>query len=303
MIITIQYKGKIVFGYIRIDKNELLVREYEAYKAVYCGLCRQMGRDYSRLSRLTLSYDCTFYAIFIMALHRSCKGFEKGRCRVNPLKKFQFCKCESDALSKAAALGMILSYHKLEDNISDSGFFKSLPSRILRPLFSRWRKKAAKRYPELDEIAVKMMESQKNAEENPDCSLDMAADPTAVMLSSVLSLEAQDETQRRLYSQIGYGLGRFIYFADAVDDYKKDLKSGGFNPLKALGDDRFDVIKRNMSQALAMAFDAYNLITIVDFKGIIENILLRGLPCVQAEIIGKNTDINQGKDMKYEGSV
>ena len=49
-----------MFGYLQIDKAELKVREYEAYKAVYCGLCRQLGRDYSFLTRLALSYDCTF---------------------------------------------------------------------------------------------------------------------------------------------------------------------------------------------------------------------------------------------------
>ena len=36
-----------MFGYLQIDKAELKVREYEAYKSVYCGLCKQLGRDYS----------------------------------------------------------------------------------------------------------------------------------------------------------------------------------------------------------------------------------------------------------------
>ncbi len=300
-------RGSAVFGYIRIDKGELLVREYEAYKAVYCGLCRQMGKDYSFLSRLALSYDCTFYALFLMALRRDCTGFEKKHCRFNPLKKCQFCKCRDDALSKAAALTMILSYHKLDDNISDSGFFRALPYRLIKPLFSRWRKKAAERYPELDEAARRMMKAQREAEDNPDCTLDMAADPTAAMLSSVLSLEAEDEAQRRILAQTGYGIGRFIFFIDAVDDYKKDVKTGGFNPLCSLGESRFEIINRNLSQALASAFDAYNLLTVVDFKGIIDNILLRGLPGVQAEIVGKNTEASaekaDGKDMKNEGSV
>ena len=48
-----------MFGYLQIQKSELLVREAEAYKAVYCGLCRQMGKDFSGLTRFTLSYDCT----------------------------------------------------------------------------------------------------------------------------------------------------------------------------------------------------------------------------------------------------
>ena len=36
-----------MFGYLQIEKEELLVKEFETYKAVYCGLCKQMGKDYS----------------------------------------------------------------------------------------------------------------------------------------------------------------------------------------------------------------------------------------------------------------
>ena len=48
-----------MFGYLQVQKSELLVREWEAYRSVYCGLCKQMGKDYSFLTRLSLSYDCT----------------------------------------------------------------------------------------------------------------------------------------------------------------------------------------------------------------------------------------------------
>ena len=51
-----------MFGYIRPNKPELLVKEYDLYKSAYCGLCKRMGKDYGRLSRLALSYDGTFLA-------------------------------------------------------------------------------------------------------------------------------------------------------------------------------------------------------------------------------------------------
>ena len=63
-----------MFGYLQVDKAELKVREWEAYKSVYCGLCRQMGRDYSFLSRLALSYDCTYYAMLLMSVRRRITG-------------------------------------------------------------------------------------------------------------------------------------------------------------------------------------------------------------------------------------
>ena len=290
-------EGKTVFGYIRIQKSELLVREYDAYKAAYCGLCKRLGKDYSFVTRFILSYDCTFYSIFLMSVRRSCSGFKDGRCRFNPLKKCKFCQCTDDADSKAAALSVILAYNKLIDNIGDSSFFKRGLYKLVKPLFSRWRKKAAKRYTELDKIVSEMMMAQAEAESDPECGLDRAADPTATMLARVLELEAETESERRIYSQIGYGTGRFIYLIDAVDDYPDDVKSGNFNPFKDIQENKFDVMSANLSQAAASVFDAYNLLDTVDFRGIIDNIILRGLPSVQTEILDKV------KEGLYEGSV
>ena len=110
-----------MFGYLQIDKAELKVREYEAYKAVYCGLCKQLGKDYSFLTRLALSYDCTFYTMMLMSLSSGCSGFSDGRCRFNPLKKCRFADCKNDCYSKAAALSVISVYYKLMDELMDSG--------------------------------------------------------------------------------------------------------------------------------------------------------------------------------------
>lgn len=275
-----------MFGYIKIYKNELLVREYEAYKSVYCGLCKRIGKDYSFISRILLSYDCTFYAVFLMALKRSCSGFYTGRCRFNPLKKCSFCDCGDDALSKAAAVNVILAYYKLLDDISDSGFFKRTALKIVKPLFSRPRKKALKRYPEIDRLADEMLKAQRSAEENPECTLDMAAHPTAEFLASLLEIEGSGN-ESRIYRRIGYGLGRFIYLADAADDYKKDIKNGAFNPFKPYEESLVEVIGNNLSSSLAMTYEAYNLLDLVDFKGIIDNVILKGLPTVQSEIIEK----------------
>lgn len=275
-----------MFGYIRVDKNELLVREYEAYKSVYCGLCKRMGREYSFLSRFLLSYDCTFYAVFLMALKRSCEGFHSGRCRFNPLKKCTYCACGDDALSKAAAVNVTLAYYKLIDDISDSGFLKRAALKAVKPFLSRFRKKAARRFPYIDNLAEKMLNSQLKAEKNPDCNLDMAAEPTAEFLAALLEYEGSGNLSR-VYRQTGYGLGRFIYLIDAADDLEKDIKKGNFNPFIPYGENRLEIMKNNLSSALSMTFDAYNLLDITDFKGILDNVILRGLPTVQSEILKK----------------
>ena len=207
-----------MFGYLQIQKSELLVRESEAYKAVYCGLCRQMGKDYSVFTRFTLSYDCTFYAMLLMSLNRSCKGFKDGRCTCNPLKKCKFATDSGDAYRKAAAFSMISVYYKIIDDIQDSGFFKKLLCRIIKPFFSHQRKKAADKYPDMDKAVSNMMKMQYDAEHSEKPSVDMSAHPTALMLAAVLSAEAHDEIQKRVLYEFGYHIGRWIYLVDAADD-------------------------------------------------------------------------------------
>lgn len=275
-----------MFGYLQVQKSELLVREFEAYKAVYCGLCKQMGKDYSFLTRLSLSYDCTFYAMLLLSLERACSGFEKGRCKFNPLKKCKFAKCDSDCYSKASAFSVISAYYKLKDDLMDSGFLKKLAVRFVLPFFGHWHKKAAKRYPQLETLVADMMRAQSEAEQDDSAGIDVAAHPTAHMLGSVLALEAADETQRRVLYEFGYHIGRWIYLIDAADDLEKDIKKHNFNPFKNLETEDMQAYQTTvLNQSLARAFDAYNLLTLIDFKGILDNMMLYGFPSKQNTVV------------------
>lgn len=275
-----------MFGYLQIDKAELKVREYEAYKSVYCGLCRQLGNDYSVFARFALSYDCTFYAITLMSLKKSCTGFRDGRCRFNPLKKCKYALCEDDCYSKAAALTVISVYYKLCDDINDSGFFRALAVRMIKPFFSHCRKKAAKRYPELDTIVREMLDSQIELEKKDKPTIDEAAHPTACMLAEIMKAEGRNESEASVLYECGYHLGRWVYLMDAADDYEKDKKRGSFNPFLTIEtDDLRGYMNALLSQSLARAYDAYNLLDIRDFKGILDNMMLFGFPLKQNSVL------------------
>lgn len=286
-----------MFGYLQIHKDELKVKEYEAYKSVYCGLCKQLGKDYGFLTRLILSYDCTFYAILLMSLKRSCTGFFDGRCKFNPLKKCKFADCKDNAYSKASALSVISAYYKVVDDIDDSGFFKRIALKIAKPFFGRRQKKAARRFPEIEIIVSEMMKNQKAAENDELVTIDKAANPTAKMISDLAALEGGNDLQKRVLSEFGYQIGRWVYLIDAADDYEKDKKSGNFNPfIKADINDK-DYINSVLSQSLARAYDAYNLLDIIDFKPIIDNMMLYGFPNKQ------NAVLNNRQEVKNEQSV
>ena len=139
-----------MFGYVRACRPELKIKEYETYKAVYCSLCKNLGKSYGILSRFTLSYDFTFLALLNMSLTDGCDGFHQKRCAFNPLKKCNYCK-NDDAIDMPAAAAMIMLYYKILDNIADERGFKRLGYWCLKPIFSSAHKKAAKKYPQIED--------------------------------------------------------------------------------------------------------------------------------------------------------
>ncbi|MEG0570806.1 MAG: DUF5685 family protein, partial [Oscillospiraceae bacterium] len=148
-----------MFGYIKPYKPELKMGEYDTYKAVYCGLCKQLGKVYGPFSRLTLSYDFTFLSLVSMAMSEECSGFTSCRCIANPFKK-RACAVGCGDLSFGACCAMIMLYYKVLDNYHDSGFFGKLKSIILMPFVKSARKKAIKQYPKVDEIVSSAMSQQ-----------------------------------------------------------------------------------------------------------------------------------------------
>ena len=285
-----------MFGYIKPKNGELLVKEYEQYRGVYCGLCRSLGTHYGKISRMMLSYDCTFLALFVLGREQTCTGFEKKRCVVNPMKKCTFCMDQNDALHLPAALSVITMYHKLKDDLQDGSFGEKLRTLCLMPFAKRPYKKARREFPELLEILTEMEEAQRFLEKESCGSLDAAAEPTAQMLSKVFALTTTEESEKRICKTIGYFLGKWIYVMDAADDLEDDLKKGSFNPLvtklyltEKADDNTIAEAKQYcngvLNQCVAQVIASVNLLHFPHFAPIIKNILGQGLPEMQRTLL------------------
>ena len=299
-----------MFGYIRICKPELKMGEYDLYKGVYCTLCRRIGQQYGRITRFSLSYDFTFLALLKMALSSECVGFKKSHCVYNPMKKCLNCK-QTDAVDDAAACAILLLYGKLKDNVQDERGRRRLMARLGLWRLRRAHRKAAARLPgEAEEIA-QYLSAQQAVEADPGASLDRAAEPTAALMQSLAASLGTGEADKRALARLGYCLGRFIYLADAADDYWDDAASGGFNPwLRAhdppAGDARPNRktrgvvgasdevrvhVQATLNTCIAEAIAALRLLEIRRFEGILSNILERGLPDVLRQLLdGKGGD-------------
>lgn len=265
-----------MFGYIRVMKPEMRVKEYEAYKAVYCSLCRKLGKSYGILSRLTLSYDFTFLALLEMSLDSSCAQFEKKCCAFNPLKKCVYCK-DDEHLELSAASAMIMLYYKILDNIEDEKGIKKLGFMLLRPIFSRAHKKAARKYPQIEKIVSAYISKQSELEKENCADLDTVADPTACAMAQILSLCSEDEAQKRVLDRLGYCIGRYIYILDATCDLEEDIKNGSYNVLKHEHGDIFERVSPRLYVCINEAAKAFELLDIKKYQHILGNIIYLGL--------------------------
>lgn len=297
-----------MFGYVRPYKSEMLVKEYEQYKAIYCELCRRLGKSYGILSRFALSYDCTFYALLALCVSRSQVHLDTGRCVMNPLKKCSYLPVKGEEYEKAAALCVILTYYKLKDDVEDGGRFSALRAKLLMALVSPKAKRAGKRYPFLEEIVGKAMEDQALAQKEKG-GIDRCAHPTAQMLSELFrELPGCREGEDAALERFGYFLGRWIYLMDAADDLEEDLKTGSFNPfanrLGLSGKKELTAEERKradefcneaLNTTMAQMLPPFRLISLENFAPLVENVIEKGLPEMQREILFLHVNLKKKK--------
>lgn len=265
-----------MFGYVKAYKPELRIKEWEMYKAVYCSLCRELGKKYGILARFTLSFDFTFLALLQMAMSDGFPETERKCCALNPLKKCNYCKNKDDNLSFSAGAAMIMLYYKLLDNIDDEKGIGKLKYLLLKPSFTAAYKKAARENRDIDDIFKEYSALQKAVEQNEDSGIDESAEPTAIMLSKVFAMCSADEFNVRALSRMGYCMGRYIYIIDAAKDLPEDIKKKNFNPYKNNENYKEDAA-RQLGICIEETIKAFELLEIKQLKNILGNIIYLGL--------------------------
>lgn len=300
-----------MFGYIMPDKAELKMKEYELFRAYYCGVCKSMGRSFGPLSRFALNYEAVFLGLLLSAVNKEKSTLNKEVCIVNPFKKKWVVK-NNRFVDYAADINVILTYYKLIDNWQDE---KSFPSYAGKLIFTGGYKKAAQKS-SVDSIIKKALEKQSRLEQGRCSSIDAAAEPTAEMIRDILLIgcKGTDKGVQRAMEWLGYNLGKWIYTIDAYDDIEKDVKNGSYNPLllqyaykdqpldEFKGTVKFD-IERDLVYTLSQVASSVELLD-MNQKGIIENIVYLGMESKTNNILCSQCKqhINKGVN-NYEKSL
>ena len=287
-----------MYGYVRPNIPELKVREKHRYDAWYCGLCRSIGRRYSLLSRLVLSYDSAFLAMLISDVSGNFSRCGKHTCPIRPFgRKKAMIDTESPALDYAADVCVILAEFKLKDDAHDGKKFRGAAKLPLLSAFKKARSFAPKLYASVSASIEKLNAIE--AEREP--SLDLAANAFGELMRGVLKLaplpsdigsEAEERT-RKILSELGYWLGRAIYFLDAWDDREEDEKLELYNPFLLCGAAKEDA-DFEINYSINSAVSAYNLLECGAHspadRAIEENVFYQGLFAVWDSVSsGKKT--------------
>lgn len=273
-----------MFGYVKPVRAELKVREYELFRAAYCGLCHTLGRRYGFLWRFLLNYDFCYLSILLQAAEDAPCTYCPRRCIASPCRKRQTI-AENAASEYAADATVLLSWYKAEDAICDEKGAQKLLWRLIRFLMKRGYRRAKQYRPELDAVFAEKMQKLGELERQNTPSLDRTADLFAGMLAEA-SGEGQD-SQKRVLREALYHTGRWVYIADAWDDVAEDLKKGEYNPVVS----RFQLteppkeenakrLEETMELSCATAAQAVEFLPQNAFTDIARNVVYLGMPSV-----------------------
>lgn len=261
-----------MFGYVTFYKDELKIKDFNKFRAYYCGLCKELGKRFNQLVRLGLSYDFTFLALLLDSVDIAPTEFLQEGCFKHLGKKRSTVK-QNPHVQYAADMSVVFMYFKLLDDVRDDFSLKSAVAMI--PYWFAVRK-VRRKYHEAIDVVRKNLKMLSDLEKAHCANVDEAAHAFAAIMEVLF--DSGDEDLKRF----GYNIGRFIYIADAANDFENDVKKNKYNPFKFAYPDKsvdeiLQIAGQSMLITLAMAGQNYESLNIIKNKDLLDNIIYLGL--------------------------
>ncbi len=261
-----------MFGYVTIDKPELRFREFDVYRACYCGLCRELREKYGIAGQLSLTYDETFVILVLEGLYepRVLKG--TTRCAVHPVIKRPVRK--SVITEYAADMNVFLAYYKCVDDWNDE---KKAAKGAFGQLLKKKAMHVSQKYPEKCEKIRTYLDRLSAFEKADVQNLDVMAGCFGHILEEIFAWR-QDRWEADL-RRMGFYLGKYIYLADAYEDLEEDLKKGNYNVLSRMkkAPDFEKNVRSMLAMMMAESCRSFERLPVVMHGDIIRNILYSGV--------------------------
>lgn len=272
-----------MFGYVRPVREELKCKDFDLYRATYCGLCRTMRKRCGLLAPMVLNFDFTFLAL-LLAPEEGERLKSNCRCHVMPLRRRCMCQM-SPGLELAADESVILAYWQLRDKVQDEGFLRGLPARAVSLLLHPGYRRAANRRVDFVRVVTEQMKKLHRLEEEGCPSIDRPADTFARLLQAAAP-KSGEESRDRAMEQLLYHLGRWIYLVDARDDLDTDREKGNYNPVALRYPDQpcDEALMLTLNHSLNLMRSAGALLCLGRQEALVQNVLDFGLPMIQQAV-------------------
>ena len=262
-----------MFGYIAPDLARLTQDQRKRYRSAYCGLCHALKDRFGQTGRLSLSNDMTFLAILLSSLYDAPAGEHAARCGVHPLRSHPYLS--GRWFDFAADMNILLFYGKCVDRRMDNG---PLSGRAGEKAFRAAAEKVRQRWPlqsaRMEGALDRLWQLEKADDPDPDALCALSGE----MLGACFVPLPEDLWASSLFA-VGRGIGRFVYWMDAWEDYDADIRAGRFNPLRAYrGRPDYEAFCREtLEMLIAEAAEPFELLPLEKDLDILRNVLYSGV--------------------------
>ena len=282
-----------MFGYIVPVFSVLSEEQKQRYRSFYCGVCHSLRKRYGQIRRLSLSNDMTFLAMLLTSLYEPETRSTDARCALHPLKSHLFRS--SPMIDYAADMNALLFYFKCMDQRMDD---HSLLGKTGENLFRDAAVKARGQWPIQGEEINHALSALWQEEAKPSPDPDRLCNLSGEMLGAVFVPKPENPWCGVLRS-VGAGLGRFIYWMDAWEDYDEDLKKNRFNPLLSWHSrpDYEDFFFFFLEMLIADAAEAFEVLPLEQDLDLLRNIIYSG---VWQRYLIKNERKQRKEDVRAE---
>ena len=260
-----------MFGYVQADIRTLTKEQRTRYQNVYCGVCHGIRQQTGQLARLGLRYDMAFLSLLLMSLYEPEDTVGKRACALHPVRSHNYT--DNEIIRYAADMNAALAYYKAMDDYADE---RKPGAKLLSGVFGKDLERIGREYPRQCGAMAHCI-AELTALEKENCpNPDQPANVFGRLMGEILVYK--EDLWAPALREMGLHLGRFIYLADAANDYRRDKKKKQYNPFLAMGmaQDRVHW-ETYLVLAMGRCTDAFERLPLVQDKDILDNILYRGV--------------------------
>lgn len=244
-----------MLGYLRPTFKRSDSKLKQQYRALYCGLCHNLKKQYGYRGVGCLNYEVTFLLLLVLSARDGETAIFHGSCSLTPFVRVPFIDYLDPNVQVASAISMVIASFEVKDNVQDDGL---LIWKVLDRLLNRLNQKSIREIAPHEQQIQASLTAFYDLETSGQHPLDEMLQACGDIVESLVHplLPALDGPVAETVSSLANYAGQWIYLMDACDDFHRDMVAGHYNPLRYDGScdavrSRADALQARMDQLIS----------------------------------------------------